>query len=420
MVAFAVMLMRFCGIALLAVWLTPATLAQAPVTAFVGATLVDGTGAPPLENGVVLVRDGRIAAVGRASAVTIPPGTTQIDLRGKTLLPGFVNVHGHVDDPKGTRANLEQQLLLYGRYGITSVLSLGEETGAGAALRDEHTAGRARLFFAGPVVDGNTADAAATAVDRTVATRPDWVKIRVDDNNGAGTKMPRDAYRAAIQRAHAAGLPIAAHMFYLDDAKQLLRDGIDLLAHSVRDLPVDADLIELARSRNVCLVPTLMRDVSIFVYESTPPFFSDPFFTRHANQATVKTLVSPERQQQVRSNPNTARFKQALELASRNMMQLKKGGVRIAMGTDSGAANRFQGYFEHMELELMVKAGLTPMQAIVAATGDASACMKRAGTIGTLQPGAWADLAVYRANPAIDITNTKTLESVWVSGEKLP
>ena len=431
MVAFAVMLMRSirfaslaavfaCGIAVAAdAWLAPAVLAQGTVTAFVGATVIDGTGAAPLENGIVLVRDGRIAAVGRAAGVTIPAGATQVDLRGKTLLPGFVNAHGHVDDPMGARANLERQLALYGHYGITSVLSLGEETGAGSELRGD-THGRARLFFAGPVVDGNTPEAASTAADKTVAFKPDWVKIRVDDNNGAGMKMPRAAYKAAIDRAHAAGLPIAAHMYYLDDAKQLLRDGIDLLAHSVRDQPVDQELITLARDRNVCLVPTLMRDVSIFVYESTPAFFVDPFFTKYSNQATAKTLMSPERQAQVRNNPNTARFKQVVELASRNMMQMKNGGVKIAMGTDSGAANRFQGYFEHMELELMVKAGLTPMQAIVAATGDAAACIKRQGMVGTLQPGAWADLAVYTANPAADITNTKTLESVWVGGQRIP
>ena len=431
MVAFAVMLKRSvrlmwfgavfaCGMALaVAGWAPPPVLAQGTVTAFVGATLVDGTGAAPVDNGVVLVRDGRIAAVGRAAAVTIPAGANQVDLRGKTLLPGFVNAHGHVDDPMGTRANLERQLTLYGRYGITSVLSLGEETGAGADLRGD-ARGRARLYFAGPVVDGNTSEAAATAADKTVAFKPDWVKIRVDDNNGAGMKMPRAASKAAIDRAHAAGLPVAAHMYYLEDAKQLLRDGIDLLAHSVRDQPVDQELINLARERNVCLVPTLMRDMSIFVYESTPAFFSDPFFLKYSNQATVKTLTSPERQTQVRNNPNTARFKKVLELGSQNMMRMKNGGVKIAMGTDSGAANRFQGYFEHMELELMVKAGLTPMQAIVAATGDAAACIKRQGMVGTLQPGAWADLAVYTASPAADIRNTRTLESVWVSGQRIP
>jgi imidazolonepropionase-like amidohydrolase len=413
------MLMRCFGLALLALWIAPATLAQGPVTAFVGATLIDGTGAAPVENGVVIVRDGRIAAVGPASTVTVPAGAARVELRGKTLLPGFVNAHGHVSDPKDARENMERQLLLYGRYGITSVFSLGEEAGA-MPLRDEAARGRARLFQAGEVFNATTAEAATVEVNRVAPMKPDWLKIRVDDNNQARTKMPRVAYSAAIQRAHAVGIPVAAHMFYLEDAKLLVRDGLDVLAHSIRDLPVDAELVDLARARNVCLVPTLMREVSIFAYESTPEFFSDPFFTRHADAAAVKTLMSPERQAQVRANPNTARFKQVLELASRNMMQMKKAGIRIAMGTDSGAANRFQGYFEHMELELMVKAGLTPMQAIVAATGDAAACMKRPGIVGTLQPGAWADLAVYTASPLADIKNTKTLESVWISGEKLP
>ena len=403
----------------LALWIAPVTLAQAPVTAFIGATVIDGTVAAPVENGVVIVRDGRIAAVGPASTVAIPQGAARVELRGKTLLPGFVNAHGHVSDPMDRRANLEAQLALYGHYGITSVFSLGEEP-ASVPLRDEPARGRARLFVAGETLNGNTAEAATAEVNRVAAMKFDWLKIRVDDNNQARAKMPREAYSAAIQRAHALGIPVAAHMFYLQDAKQLVRDGLDVLAHSVRDLPVDAELIDLARARNVCLVPTLMREVSVFAYESTPEFFSDPFFTRHANTAVVKTLMSPERQAQVRNNPNTARFKQVLDLASRNMMQMKNAGIRIAMGTDSGAANRFQGYFEHMELELMVKVGLTPMQAIVAATGDAAACMKRPGIVGTLQPGAWADLAVYAANPAVDIRNTKTLESVWVSGEKLP
>jgi imidazolonepropionase-like amidohydrolase len=404
----------------LALWTAPAPVAQGTVTAFIGATVMDGTGTPPIPDAVVLVRDGRVAAVGSAAAVRIPDGATRVMLAGKTLLPGFVNAHGHVDDPKGDRGSLERQLLLYGRYGITSVFSLGEETPAGVALRDEYARGRARVFVAGPVIEGDSADAAAANVNRVAPMRVDWLKLRVDDNNAARAKMPRDAYKAAIDRAHALSLPVAAHMFYLEDAKHLLRDGVDLLAHSVRDAAVDAELVALARARDVCVSPTLMREVSVFVYESTPDFFSDPFFTRHANAATVETLRAPARQAQVRANPNTARFKQVLELASRNLLAMKRGGVRVAMGTDSGAANRFQGYFEHMELELMVKAGLTPMEAIVAATGDAAACMKRPGVIGTLQPGAWADLAVYAASPLADIRNTRTLESVWVSGERLP
>ena len=89
------------------------------------------------------------------------------------------------------------------------------------------------------------------------------------------------------------------------------------------------------------------------------------------------------------------------------------------MGTETGPAGRFQGFFEHLEMELMAKAGLTPMQVIVAATGDAASCMKQAGEIGTIQPGAWADLAVFGASPVDDIRNTHTLERVFVAGVAL-
>jgi imidazolonepropionase-like amidohydrolase len=396
-----------------------APLAQDPVTAFVGATIVDGTGAAPIENGVILVSNGRITAAGPASRVTVPPGATRVDLRGKTLLPGFVNAHGHVGGEQSARAELEAQLLLYARYGVTSVFSLGGDGPQSVALRDAPARGRARLYVAGPVVAGTTRDAVAGEVEKNVAMKVDWVKVRVDDNLGTAAKMPVEAWQTAIERGHARGLPIAAHIFYLDDAKALLRTGVDLIAHSVRDKPVDAEFIRLARERDVCVSPTLMREVSTFVYASTPPFFSDEFFLRYADKAAVAALATPARQQQVRDSKTAQRYQVALEQASRNVKQLKDAGVRIAMGTDTGPAGRFQGYFEHMELELMVKAGLTPMQTIVAATGDAARCMRKRGVIGTLEPGAFADLVVYGANPASDVRNTRTIESVWIAGEKL-
>jgi imidazolonepropionase-like amidohydrolase len=380
---------------------------------------MDGTGTAPIPGATIVVQGGRVTAVGPSASVSVPVGSRRIDLTGRTVLPGFVNAHGHVDDDQGRPERVEEQLVLYGRYGVTTVFSLGEATAAGVAFQNSPPRQRARAFVAGPVVEGNTPADAADEVSRVAAMKVAWLKIRVDDNQGAGRKMPREAYRAAIDRAHALGLPVAAHLYYLDDAKQLVRDGIDLLAHSVRDQPVDAELIALLRERNVCVAPTLMREVSVFAYESTPDFFSDPFFLRHANPAAVTTLRDPERQARVRANPNTAKFKEVLALASRNLLALKRAGVRIALGTDSGAANRFQGYFEHMELELMVKAGMSPLEALVAATGDAAACMKQAGSIGTIQPGASADFGVYAANPLVDIRNTKTLQSVWVAGEEL-
>ena len=403
--------------AFVSLWLVIAIVVSAQnaaVTAFIGATVVDGTGGAPIENAVVLVSGGRITAVGPASRVTVPPKAIRIDLAGRTLLPGFVNAHGHVAGAQ--RADLEAQLLLYARYGVTSVFSLGGDTAASVALRDEPPRGHARLFIAGPRVDATTAAEAATLVDENAAMNVDWMKIRVDDYLGTTPKMPTEAWKAVIDRSHARKIPVAAHIFYLDDAKNLLREGVDLIAHSVRDTAVDFEFVQLARARGVCVSPTLMREVSTFVYESTPSFFREEFFLRYADPSAVERLSNREYQDQVHRDPATPRYKAAFEQASRNLKQLHDAGVGIAMGTDSGAAGRFQGSFEHLELELMVKAGLTPLQAIVAATGGAARCMKKTGVIGTVQPGGWADLVVYESNPLADIRNTRRIASVWVAG----
>jgi imidazolonepropionase-like amidohydrolase len=256
-------------------------------------------------------------------------------------------------------------------------------------------------------------------VEKIAAMKVDWLKFRIDDNLGTSKKMPKAAWETVIDRGHDKKLPVAAHIFYLEDAKDALREGIDLIAHSVRDLPVDEEIITLLKSRDVCYCPTLTREVSTFVYESTPDFFSDEFFQRHADPTAVEGLKEPARQEQMRKSVSAQKYKVALEQASRNLKRLKDAGVRIAMGTDTGPPARFQGYFEHMELELMVKAGLTPMQAIVAATGDAARCMKKPGEVGTIQKGAWADLVVYREDPTRDIRNTRTIESVWISGARM-
>jgi imidazolonepropionase-like amidohydrolase len=395
---------------------TPAAQDQ-PVTALVGATIIDGTGAAPIPDGVVLLSGGRVTAVGTAGQVTIPAGAARVDVQGRTISPGFVNAHGHVSG--NTREEVEHQLRLYAHYGVTTVFSLGGESAAAIALRDEAAEGRARLFVAGPVVTAATAEGAANEVDRVAALGVDWIKIRVDDNLGATRKMPREAWMATLDRARSHGLPVAAHIFYLEDATDLLREGVGLIAHSVRDRPVDAEFITLARDRGVCVSPTLMREVSTFVYETTPDFFEDEFFLRHADPDAVAAWSTPERQAQIASSPAAQQYKEALVQARANLKPLVHGGVRLAMGTDTGPAGRFQGYFEHRELELMVASGLTPLQALVSATGDAARCMRQEGVIGTLQPGAHADLLVFGSNPADDIRHTRTLEQVWIGGTRL-
>jgi imidazolonepropionase-like amidohydrolase len=176
----------------------------------------------------------------------------------------------------------------------------------------------------------------------------------------------------------------------------------------------------LMKQRNVCLCPTLTREVSTFVYETKPSFFDDPFFLRDADKSVLSQLQEPKRMEAMRASTSAQQYKKALEVASRNLKKLSDSGVKIAMGTDTGPPARFQGYFEHMELDLMAKAGMTTLQILKSATGDAADCMKMSGKIGALKPGAWADLIVLERNPLDDIKNMRTIQSVWIAGNQVP
>jgi imidazolonepropionase-like amidohydrolase len=408
--------------------------AQAPrpagTLALVGARLFDGTGAPLIEAATLIVSNGKVDQVGPSTTVKVPSGAERIDVTGKTIIPGLVNTHGHVgdtiglqSDPKSyTEENIKRQLRLYSSYGITTVFSLGGDRAPGFAVRDASRAQPdvARLFVAGDVITGKTPDEARAVVQRVADQKPDIIKIRVDDNLGETTKMAPEIYRAVIDSAHQRGLRVAAHVFYLDDAKSLLKAGADYIAHSIRDKDVDAELIGLLKQRDVCVCPTLAREVSTFVYESRPAFFDDPFFLRSADSKVLAELVRPERQERYRTSKSAQAYKAALKVASRNLKALVDAGVRIAMGTDTGApTGRFQGYFEHMELQLMSDAGVSTRQLLVAATGDAARCMKVNGQLGTLQPGAWADFLVVASNPLENVRNLRTLESVWIAGRRI-
>ncbi len=401
---------------------------QGPATAFVGATIIDGTGAAPIENGVILVRAGRIEAVGPAGSIDLPNDGERVDVSGKTIIPGLINTHGHIGDVVGLQTgqyseeNVLRQLALNARYGVTTVNSLGGDREPGIVVRNAQnvaTLDRSRLHVAGAVVTGDTPDEAVAMIDDNAAMGVDFIKIRVDDNLGTGTKMTPAVYQAVIDRAHEQGLRVASHLYYLDDAKSLLNAGTNFIAHSVRDRAVDKELIDLLVDKDVCYSPTLTREVSTFVYEDEPSFFDDPFFLREADPAVLDQLRDPERQERVRNSRSARAYRGALEVAMQNLRPLVDGGVKIAFGTDAGPAARFQGYFEHMELTLMAEAGLTPMEIIVSATGNAAACLELED-VGTLEQGKWADFVVLTENPLDDINNSRTIESVWIAGNRVP
>jgi imidazolonepropionase-like amidohydrolase len=392
-----------------------AATAAAQDRAFVGARIIDGSGRAPMEKATLLIHNGRIEAVG--ANVRIPAGAERVDVAGKTIIPGLISGHSHV-------SNLSQ-LGLYARYGVTTVLSLGGDNEI--QLRDQTRAEqqtpsltRARLFIAGPIPVSKTAEEGRKAVDANAAAKVDIMKIRLDDNLGHTAKMPAEAYTAIIDEAHKKGLRMAVHIVTLADAKTVLRLGADLIAHSVRDQDIDDETIALLKKNNAFYVPTLMREVSTFAYADNPDFLRDPFLLKDGNQAEIAKAQDPAFQEKMRGDQSGKWYRDHLPVAMHNLKKVEDAGVPVVMGTDTGPPYRFQGYFEHLELEYMTKAGLTPMQALVSATSTAARCLHASDQIGTLERGKWADFLVLSANPLDDIRNTRKLESAWIAGNRVP
>jgi imidazolonepropionase-like amidohydrolase len=407
-------------------------------------TLIDGSGGPAIADAAMVIDNGRISWIGSAARVKPPAGAQIIDLAGKYVMPGIINLHGHVGNTVDlaqsakffTRENIEKNLKTYASYGVTTVMSMGTDQDLIFQIRDEQRAGRpkfARVYTAGqgftikgsvggaPPGTYNIEDAAEIPkdVDALAAKKVDFVKVWVDDALGKRKKIPFEMSKAIIDNAHRQGLRVAAHVFYLADAKQLVDAGLDALAHSVRDQPVDQALIDSMRKHGAWMAAsTLTREASMFAYAKPPAFLDDPFFTRAVSASALATLKDPDYGKKISADPDFSRYPGFLEMAQKNLKTLADAGVRYGIGTDSGPPGRFPGFFEQWELELMVNAGLTPSQVITAATKSGAEFL-RAKDLGTLEQGKWADLIVLGANPAANIRNTRSIEAVYIAGNQV-
>jgi imidazolonepropionase-like amidohydrolase len=402
--------------------------AQAPaggVTALTNVRLIDGTGAPAVERATIVIANGKITAAGANAQV--PANATRVDLAGKTVMPGMVNAHAHVQHQTKAmpmRDDLVRRLRLYASYGVTTAVSLGQVNEAEQAevirLRNEQdkiALDRARVYTSGPSIrNQKSVEEVRQTVNRYADAGVDRAKTHV-----VLKEMSPEIYGALIDQAHKRGLRLAAHIFTLDEAKTILDRGADVIAHSVRDRDVDQALIDTLKSKNVGYIPTLTRDLSLVVYQTRPAFFDEPFFQRGmaVYREQVDMISQPAYQQKMRENPQTKVIEKALAQGTRNMKLLSDAGVTIAMGTDSGTdEGRWAGYFEQVEMEMMVKGGLTPMQAIVAAT-SAAARVSRLDHVGTIAVGKAADLLVLDASPLQDIRNLRQINSVWIAGRRM-
>jgi imidazolonepropionase-like amidohydrolase len=408
--------------------------AQAPAgstLAITGARLIDGTGAAPIENATIVMSGGVVVSAGPAASVTIPNGATRIAMAGKTIIPGLINAHGHVTVDSNTKLPMREHMLqvlkAYSDYGVTAVVSLGstnlESEAEGFRIRDQQKAGvpdRTRLITAGMNAIGTSPEQARASVARLQAVNADLIKYHI---NGNARDMTPDIFGALVDESNKRGFMTTVHIFYQKDAKLAIEKGTRAIVHSVRDGDVDQDLIGMMKRYNIGYVPTLTRDLSVFVYETEPAFWQEPFFRRalYRYQIEVDILKDPKLQAETKASQGAQAIRRALVQANKNLKTLSDAGILIAMGTDTASPDdlgRWPGYFEHTEMEMMVQAGMTPMQVIQAATGNA-AKMMRLHNLGTIAPGNAADLLVLNANPLDNIRNTREIDSVWIAGRKL-
>jgi imidazolonepropionase-like amidohydrolase len=245
------------------------------------------------------------------------------------------------------------------------------------------------------------------------------VKIWVDKVHGTVPEMKPEIYRAVIDEAHQKDLRVAAHEYALGDAKQLVSDGVDVLAHSVRDQVVDDAFIQSMKQHKVWYVPTFTVDESFFVYAGRPEFMKSAFFQQAAGPKLMAKFNASGYAEKINKDSQTEQHRKDFAIGQQNLKRLFDGGVSIGFGTDSGALpGRIPGFAEHRELELMVQAGLTPMQAITAATGE-NAKLLHLIDRGTIATGKRADLMVLDADPLIDIRNTQKIFAVYHDGRSI-
>ena len=414
------------------------------VVALEGATLIDGSGGEPVKDALILVRNGHIEAVARVNEIPVPRGAQVVTLIGKTIIPGLIDSHAHVE-----RWAVERYLA----WGVTTVRDLGASgTDSSIALKNDLDLGSVRgprMFTSGAMIDGapatypaatavRTAGEARKAVDQRAVAGADYVKIY--------TKFPADLLKPLLDEATTLRLPVAAHLGKID-ALTAARAGVASLEHMAGVVQLASrtpgtyerahdqflrgwtaeemgwatlDSASVARAAralaatHVAIVPTLVLHEMLSRLDN-PTLLSRPGMEDvPAGAASVRDVAGLLRRTGWRSSDFQA-FRRSRPRQDQFVREFKRAGGLVAAGSDAANQLLVPGLSLHEEMGLLVAAGLTPIEALTASTRKAAELL-RADSLGRVAPGKVADLVVLDANPVADISATRRIAFVMTRG----
>jgi imidazolonepropionase-like amidohydrolase len=410
--------------------------------------LIPGDGSAAIARAAILVEKRAIARVGEVGSFAVPQATRRIDLSGKTVMPALIGTHGHPGFQQGlsysaanyTRATVASDLARALYFGVSVVQSQGIETGdLFYQMRAEQSAGRplgallqvagrgigspnagpGGAAYAGIAYEVTTEAEARKAVEELAARQVDMVKIWVDDRNGRAPKLSPPLYRAIIDEAHRRKLRVIAHVFYHADAVDLVDAGIDAFAHLVRDTVMDDALVAAIVKKNVVVMGNLTTPLKP-TFAATPPWLTpgDPMMTLLSAAVTAPVIERMRTYYANRDPKAVEAARQRYGILQSSLAKLNAAGARIVLGADTGLEDHHFGFAEQLELQAMVEAGMTPAQAIVAATGRAAEFLSRRDA-GVLSAGKRADFLVLDANPLDDITHTRRISRIVIGNTEV-